>query len=151
MKKIVNSDEQMMVIGRDFANIINPGMVIELVGDVGAGKTTFVKGFALGLGISETIQSPTFTISRVYEYMDENKLCHYDFYRLTDAGVMEDELSEVISSNKNITIIEWSGSVSDILPADRVIISIEVISENQRQLNVSCGGEKSCKIIEGLK
>ncbi len=71
------------------------GEVFELVGDVGAGKTTFVKGLAKGLTVEDDVQSPSFTISRVYDARDGIQLAHYDFYRLYDAGIMANEIAEM--------------------------------------------------------
>ena len=92
-EKEINSTDEMIAFGEEIGRQISEGMVLELIGDVGAGKTTFTKGLAKGLGISETVQSPTFTISRVYEG-EKLTLSHYDFYRLNDYGIMEMELAE---------------------------------------------------------
>ena len=81
--KTISSSEDMISFGQELGNSLKGGEVIELIGDVGAGKTTFTKGLAKSLGITDEIQSPTFTISRVYEGT-KNNLVHYDFYRLND-------------------------------------------------------------------
>ena len=125
--------------------------VIELIGDVGAGKTTLTKGIALGLGVTEPVQSPTFTISRVYESRDDLTLYHYDFYRLSEAGIMAEDIGEVISQPGSVVVIEWSGAVSDILPQDRLKISIDATSEDFRQVEITAGGEKSQKLLEAIK
>jgi tRNA threonylcarbamoyladenosine biosynthesis protein TsaE len=88
---------------------LSGGEVIELVGDIGAGKTTFTKGLARGLGVSDDVQSPTFTISRIYETPSGIRLAHYDFYRLQDAGVMQMELAESVCDPHTITVIECGG------------------------------------------
>ena len=88
----LNSLEDMLAFGQKIATRLQGGEVLELVGDVGAGKTTFTKGLALGLGVQGTVQSPTFTISREYETSSAIRLVHYDFYRLQEAGIMADEL-----------------------------------------------------------
>lgn len=140
----------MTVLGVSLGRSIIDGLIIELVGDVGAGKTTLTKGIALGLGVEEQVQSPSFTISRVYNARDNLRLCHYDFYRLSDAGLMADELSEVISEKNNITVVEWGGAVSGILPDDRLIIEIVAISEEQRDVKISAGGGNSKMFLERL-
>lgn len=134
------------VIGR----LLNGGEKIELVGDVGAGKTTLVKGVAIGLGIGENIQSPSFTINRVYDGRDNIILSHYDFYRLDNAGIMADELGEAIDDKKTITVIEWGGAVSEILPKDRLIINISSPTEESRRLIIESGGVISEKLKVGL-
>lgn len=110
--------------------------VVELVGDVGAGKTTFTKGLAKGLGIDDPIQSPSFTISQTYSARDGLTLVHYDFYRLSDPGIMANELAEVIADKKTITVVEWADTVSDILPKNRKKIIISATSEEGRKLEV---------------
>src|SRR5689334_12645084 len=113
----VETDSDMRELGKKLGTLLKGGEVIELVGDVGVGKTTLVKGIAEGLGINEDVQSPSFTISRVYAARDDLWLHHYDFYRLSDPGVMRYELAESIADAKSITIIEWADTVHDILPA----------------------------------
>lgn len=147
----VMSIEEMQKFGRKIGQIAGGGTVIELIGDVGAGKTTLTKGIAIGLGVTEAVQSPTFTISRQYEARDELLLAHYDFYRLEDAGIMSEELAEVIDSAQVITVIEWSGAVKDILPADRLTITITSPTEQSRHLELHAGGTKSQRLAGELK
>ncbi|MBR3236090.1 tRNA (adenosine(37)-N6)-threonylcarbamoyltransferase complex ATPase subunit type 1 TsaE [Candidatus Saccharibacteria bacterium] len=120
----IDSEQEMLDFGRKYATKIKPPTVIELIGDVGVGKTTFVRGLAKGLGIKEPITSPSFTISKTYAMPSGNRLVHYDFYRLKDPGLMAEDLNESISDKNTITIIEWSDTVSDLLPKDRIIIKI---------------------------
>jgi tRNA threonylcarbamoyladenosine biosynthesis protein TsaE len=146
----VKNDILMKSFGANIGANLCGGEIIELVGDVGAGKTTLTKGIAVGLGIDENIQSPSFTINRVYDGRDNLILSHYDFYRLSDAGIMADELREVINNSNTVTVIEWAGAVSGILPDDRITIHIGTKSENERELTLSFGGEKSKKVLEGI-
>src|SRR4051812_49402655 len=104
----VNNEQEMKEFGARLGALLQGGEVIELIGDVGAGKTTLTKGIATGLGVDEDVQSPSFTISRVYDTPSELRLSHYDFYRLQDAGIMADELRETISDPRGVTIIEWA-------------------------------------------
>ena len=124
----------MLDFGKNFK--INSN-VIELVGDVGAGKTTFVRGLAKGLGIKEPITSPSFTISKSYACPDGKTLVHYDFYRLNDPGIMSEDLSENIKNPNCVVIIEWSDSVQNILPKDHTIINITYNDDNSREVTVS--------------
>ncbi len=110
-------------------------IVIELIGDVGAGKTTFVRGFAKGLGVKEPVTSPSFTISKSYALPNNKRLVHYDFYRLSDPGLMSEDLKESLDDKNTITIIEWSDSVSNLLPDDRIIIKIEYTETGGRILS----------------
>ena len=101
------------------------GEVFLLKSDLGGGKTTFVKGLAKGLGSSDQVGSPTYTINRVYACAQGRELQHFDFYRLNEAGIVENELAEVINEPKTITAIEWGDIVEDGLPPKRVTITLE--------------------------
>lgn len=126
--------------------LLEGGEIIELVGDVGAGKTTLVKGIAKGLEITEELQSPTFTISRVYDARDGLRLAHYDFYRLANPGIMQHELLEDIHDPKTITIIEWAAIVDGALPATRVAIRFRAPSETTRLLEIEGNQEFIAKL-----
>ena len=130
---LIRSEQEMLDFGQNFANNIQSATVIELVGDVGAGKTTFVRGLAQGLGIKEPLSSPSFTISRFYQG-EKYTLTHYDFYRLEDPGLMAEDLAESIEDENNVTIIEWGQSIADILPPEHKVIEIKYIDENTREL-----------------
>jgi len=143
--EIIN-EEKMKSFGKSVGLLLHGGEVIELIGDVGSGKTTFVKGLAVGLGIEDNVQSPSFTISRVYSGRNDITLAHYDFYRLNDAGIMANELCETIDDPKTITIIEWGGIANSVLPIDRLSIKVTSPTENSRKLIISSGGEVSDKI-----
>ena len=110
--------------------------VIKLVGDVGAGKTTFTKGLARGLEITEEITSPTFTISKVYENSRGQKLVHYDFYRLENPGIMVEDLFENLHDPRTVTVIEWADTVSEILPANHLRLEILINDDGSRTLNL---------------
>ena len=108
-----------------------PGMVICLIGELGSGKTAFVKGFAASLGLKEDITSPTFNIVKEYED-GEMPLFHMDVYRL-------EETDETIGFNdyfksNGVTIIEWADMIEDKLPEERLEIKFKVIDENTRVL-----------------
>ena len=135
----VTSLDEMMAFGRRVGARLRGGEVFELVGDVGAGKTTFTKGIAQGLGIGEAVQSPTFTISREYEARDGLRLVHFDFYRLNTAGIMSDELAEVITDPKTITIIEWAETVTDVLPDNRLTVTLQLTSDDENAREVHWG------------
>ena len=141
----------MKEFGRTIGAALRGGEVLELIGDVGTGKTTLTKGLAEGLAISEPVQSPTFTILRVYAARDGLHLHHYDFYRLGEAGIMAEDVNEVMHDPAAVTVIEWSGAVSDVLPTDRLQISIQATDENERNVTVNAGGERSQALLEAVK
>lgn len=134
-ERIINSEIEMKQLGEEIGRMFKGGEVLELIGDVGAGKTTFTKGLAKGLGVAETVQSPSFTISRVYEAGDLT-LSHYDFYRLNDAGIMAMEIASAIEDRHNITVVEWAESVAEILPEDRIKIRILPQGETTRKVEI---------------
>lgn len=146
----VFSEDEMKAFGARLGALFLGGEVIELVGDVGAGKTTLTKGIASGLAVTEDVQSPSFTISRVYDGRDNLILSHYDFYRLADAGIMAIELKETLGDPRTVTILEWGDVVEGVLPTDRLTIQIESPTENSRRLTVVSGGITSKKIEEQL-
>ncbi len=136
MVTIIPDEAAMKVYGEKLGRLLKGGEVIELVGDVGAGKTTLVKGLARGLGVDEDVQSPSFTISRVYDGRDGLRLTHYDFYRLTDAGIMAQELAEAVTDPKGIVVIEWAGVVEGVLPASHLTIHITSPSDTTREVTM---------------
>jgi tRNA threonylcarbamoyladenosine biosynthesis protein TsaE len=150
VKITVRSEAEMKALGSKIGALLNGGEIIELIGDVGAGKTTLAKGIASGLGVDEDVQSPSFTISRVYETANNVQLAHYDFYRLQDAGIMAAELHETVSDPHSVTLIEWAEIVGGVLPADRLSITISSPSETSRDVSLKAGGEKSEQILKGL-
>jgi tRNA threonylcarbamoyladenosine biosynthesis protein TsaE len=144
----VKSETEMKQFGATLGAFLRGGEIIELIGDVGAGKTTLTKGIAVGLGIVETVQSPTFTISRVYDAPDDLRLVHYDFYRLHDAGIMADELNETLHDPLAITIIEWAGIVDGVLPPDHITVTITSPTETDRSVTLTSGGAVSDVLLE---
>lgn len=98
---------------------------------MGGGKTTFTRGLARGLGSLETVASPTFTISRVYD-AGSLQIHHFDFYRLQEAGIIAEELSEVLEDPQAVVVVEWADVVQDVLPAERITITIQKTPEDAR-------------------
>lgn len=129
----INSEQEMLDFGENFAKKLQFPAIIELVGDVGAGKTTFTRGLAKGLGITELITSPSFTISKSYALKSGGNLVHYDFYRLPDPGLMADDLSENLHNPKNVVVIEWGESITELLPKNHYKIEIRY-TDNGREV-----------------
>lgn len=131
----IRSEQEMLELGRRYASDLVFPAVIELVGDVGAGKTTFVRGLAEGLGVKEPVTSPSFTISKTYALPEGGRLVHYDFYRLPEPGLMADDLAENLADEKNVVVIEWGESVNDLLPKKHSRVEIKY-SEEGREVNL---------------
>lgn len=108
------------------------GEVIELVSDLGGGKTTFVRGLASGLGSQDQVHSPSFTLANQYQ-SGQLMIYHLDFYRLVEPGVMKDELQEILSDPTAIVVAEWPEVIQDVLPAKRVTVRIKPKSPSTRE------------------
>lgn len=121
----------MKAFGVRVGAILRGGEMIELIGDVGAGKTTFTKGLGEGLRVDDDVQSPSFTISREYQARDGLELHHYDFYRLNDPGVVKYELAESIANPAAITVVEWGETAHDVLPETRVVLTLTYTAEGE--------------------
>jgi len=117
--------------------------------DLGGGKTTFVRGLARGMGSTDRVASPTFTISRVYD-AGQKHMHHFDFYRLGEAGLIAEELDEVLHDPNNITVVEWANIVQDVLPARRLSITISKTPTDGRELRFSAP-DSLAYLIEAAK
>lgn len=124
-----------MALGKKLGSKLLGGEVIELVSDLGGGKTTLVRGIAEGMGSTDRVASPTFTVSKEYRAEDK-RLVHYDFYRLNDPGIMSYEIAETLEDEKTVVVIEWAEIVNDILPEERVVIRIKAIIDEAKPDNV---------------
>ncbi len=119
-----NSWEETYALGKKMGEKCKPGDVYTLVGDLGVGKTVFTQGIGAGLGISEPINSPTFTILQVYE---EGRMpfYHFDVYRIGDVEEMDEIGFEDYIYGDGLSLIEWSNLIEEILPEKRTQITIE--------------------------
>ena len=128
------------ILAKEFsAKLTKKAVVIGLEGELGAGKTTFVKGFARALGVKEKILSPTFVLHKIYKLKTTNyKLLHHiDAYRLKDhQELIPLGIKEILADPQNIIIIEWSDRVAKILPKKYIKIHIDHIEENIRKIRV---------------
>lgn len=124
-----------------------PNMVICLEGELGSGKTVFVKGFAKALGIEDNITSPTFNLIKEY-LKGEMPLYHMDMYRLE--GNVENIGVEDYFNKNGVCIIEWSDMIEDILPEERLVIKFKIINENKRVLVIKPYGEKYEKLCDSV-
>ena len=147
----VQSEEAMRIVGQSIGSHLRGGECIELVGDVGAGKTTLTKGIAAGLGITDTVQSPTFTINRTYDAPSGIRLSHYDFYRLSDPGIMSEELRETVDDHKAAIVIEWGEIVGSVLPDDHLKILFQSPAETERTLVFEATGPKSTQLVKDIE
>ncbi len=131
---ITHTSEETIELGRQLSKQLPNGAVVILNGDLGVGKTTFVRGVAQGLNIKDVVQSPTFNIMKVY-FKADRPLIHIDAYRLADNNV-DIGLDEYIGYESGITIIEWPQFISELIPENRIFITISRINETERDILV---------------
>ena len=122
------SPEETFSVGQYYGERASAGEVVCLNGDLGVGKTVFVKGFAKGLGIPEHVVSPTFTIIRIYE-SGKLPMYHFDVYRIEDEDEMEEVGYEEFFYGEGVTLIEWASRIEDLIPEDALRITIEKAPE----------------------
>ncbi|MBQ3494681.1 MAG: tRNA (adenosine(37)-N6)-threonylcarbamoyltransferase complex ATPase subunit type 1 TsaE [Clostridia bacterium] len=142
IETISNSSEMTMQIAEKYAKTIKQPIVISLVGDLGAGKTTFAKGFAKGMGIEELVTSPTFTILNTYE-QSPMPLYHFDMYRLSSKQEAEELGFEEyfdLKLLKGITLVEWAENVKGLLPQLHIEVKITKQSETERKISIGVRG-----------
>lgn len=148
MKIETDSLEKTHIIGSELGKRLFPGMIMTLTGDLGAGKTTLTKSIAKGLGVKEIVNSPTFTIFKIYE-SGRLPLYHFDAYRLEDG--YEDLGFEEYLDSDGVSIVEWAMYMEDILPQERLELVIDYIDETKRCIHFHPVGEKYeqlCKELE---
>ena len=146
-KITTHSEKETLELAQNFESEKFPNMIICLNGELGSGKTLFTKGIANGLGIEESITSPTFTI--IKEYLDgEMPLYHMDVYRLdgdTSGVGIEDYYNK-----GGIVVIEWANTIKDILPEERLDIKFKISGENSRTLIITPHGQKYEELCEDV-
>lgn len=131
---ISNCENETEQIGERFASVLPDGSVVAMYGDLGAGKTAFVRGMARGMGLDCRVSSPTFTI--VNEYLGKRELIHFDMYRLSGADELFDIGWEDYISRGAVCVVEWSENVTEAFFGDEVKVSIEKLSDKTRKISI---------------
>lgn len=138
MKEYISKNEQDTErVGEAFARELPAGAVVAMYGDLGAGKTAFVRGMARGMGLDSRVSSPTFTI--VNEYLGERELIHFDMYRLSDADELFDIGWEDYLNRGAVCAVEWSEKVEDAFTGDEYVVSIEKLGDSERRITIREG------------
>lgn len=150
-KKICYSLDDTKELAKKFAKYAQNGCFVNLFGEIGAGKTAFVRLVAEALNIKEKVTSPSFTILNEY-HTGIIPIYHFDLYRLENEGVktITDELREY-SSGEQITFVEWAEFSQNEIPFDRIEINVTYDDEDNRCFEFTAIGTGMDKIIEGLK
>ena len=136
-----NSELETEQVGEHFAASLPDGAVVAMYGELGSGKTAFVRGMARGMGISMRVSSPTFTI--VNEYRGDRELIHFDMYRLASGDELFDIGWEDYLNRGSVCAVEWSENVEDAFYGDEIIVRFEKTSPTARRIIIE-GGDEAC-------
>ncbi|MFL7870556.1 MAG: tRNA (adenosine(37)-N6)-threonylcarbamoyltransferase complex ATPase subunit type 1 TsaE [Anaerolineales bacterium] len=144
------SPEQTRRVGMRLGGLLQPGDIVCLQGELGAGKTTLVQGLAQGWGSLDPVSSPTFIIVNIYRRPDDEQLFHMDAYRLDSAPeAAELDLDEMLAQGS--LLIEWPERIQEILPDDRMWISFEYVAEENRQMLIRAIGARYDDLLDELR
>jgi tRNA threonylcarbamoyladenosine biosynthesis protein TsaE len=144
------SPEQTRRLGIRLGAILQPGDVVCLAGDLGAGKTTLVQGIAKGWGSLDSVSSPTFVLVNVYRRPDKTTLSHLDAYRLGSANEAEDlDLLPLLENGP--VLVEWPERILEVLPGEHMWVSLRWLADEQRGLLFKGVGKRYNKMIQNLK
>lgn len=136
MQITVHNLTELTELAQRLAENLPTKFCLELIGDVGAGKTTLTKALVEKLGSNDEVTSPSFAINNRYQLNDGREVSHYDFYRLGEAGAMSQELLEDLVNPQTCVIVEWAETVSQVLPAERLQMTITTLADGGRRLKL---------------
>ena len=136
-----NSESETEAVGAALGRTVRDGAVIALYGDLGAGKTAFVRGLARGMGIDARVQSPTFTIAN--EYSGSRELIHFDMYRLGSADELFDIGWEDYVNRNAVCAVEWSENVKGAFDGSEIGVTIDILGGGEREITIT-GVDKLC-------
>jgi tRNA threonylcarbamoyladenosine biosynthesis protein TsaE len=147
---ISRSAEQTRRVGMRLGALLHPGDVVCLIGDLGAGKTTFVQGLAAGWGSLDPVSSPTFVIVNLYRRLDKQLLYHLDAYRLSGpAEAVDLDLDAMLEGGS--LVIEWADIIAEALPDERLWVNLHYVDEDQRDLVFSAHGSHYDQILSTFR
>ncbi len=132
MKRTITTEQQMLELGAELAQKLPVNFCLELIGDIGAGKTTLVKGLVRQLNQQLEATSPSFVINNRYQIDSGRLISHFDFYRLAELGIDDQQLVEDLADDKTGVIIEWSETVSQLLPKERAVVELKYRADGSR-------------------
>ncbi len=138
-------------IGKTIGSRLRPGDVVALVGELGAGKTQFIKGLAAGVGIESSayISSPSFTL--IHEYPGETPFYHMDFFRLGREQEAETLGLEEYFQGRGITAIEWADKIPSLLPEELLFICMAYVDKNIRSLEIAGNGKRYLNLVDQIQ
>jgi tRNA threonylcarbamoyladenosine biosynthesis protein TsaE len=144
IEKIITTDseEKTEAVAERLAKTLPPGSVIALHGDLGAGKTVFARGFARGLGVSNPVSSPTFTIVQEYRLDNDKWLCHLDLYRIEDSySALNFGIDEYLEDEDSFVLVEWAERIKPLLPESALRVHIRHNGERCREIEITWHGK----------
>ncbi len=144
---VTKNEEETRQLGIRLAELLKPGDVLALEGDLGAGKTTFAQGIARGLGVEEAVDSPTFTI--IKEYHGRLPFYHMDVYRLESSD--EDLGWDEFFFGDGVTLVEWAGRIEELLPDHAVRITLTVGEAGERLITFAPAVERVHRLCRELR
>jgi len=142
-----HSPDQTRRVGMRLGKALEPGDIICLQGDLGAGKTTLVQGIAQGWGSLDPVSSPTFILVNIYRRVDGSQLFHMDAYRLDSMPEAEElDLDSMLAMGA--LIIEWPERMSGLIPEDRLWVTLEHVNDFERRLKFEAAGRRHAGLLE---
>lgn len=144
-----SSPAETRAIGRQIGVAAQPGDVLLLVGDLGAGKTVFTQGLGEGLSVEETVNSPTFVL--LHEYHGRLTIYHYDLYRL---GNIEETITrewQEFLYGEGVSVVEWANRASEFLPAEHLLLEFTIESETRRVLRLTAAGRRHLELLSAVQ
>lgn len=148
---LIESDslEQTEQIAEQVGRNLKGGEVLELVSDLGGGKTSFVRGLSRGAGSKDHVSSPSFKLSNIYKSKNIT-INHFDLYRLSEPGLIENEIEDILGYDDQVLVVEWGKMVKSVLPKDRLTIEFKNLGKTKRQLTFSFP-KKLEYLVEAIK
>ncbi|HVW03163.1 MAG TPA: tRNA (adenosine(37)-N6)-threonylcarbamoyltransferase complex ATPase subunit type 1 TsaE [Planctomycetaceae bacterium] len=144
------SEANTFVLGERLGAALEPGSVVALVGELGAGKTRLVQGIAAGLGVQHRwVNSPTFAL--IQEYAGRLHVYHFDTYRLRSVTEFLELGAEEYLSGDGVCLIEWADRVTEVLPVDVLRVQIEVVGESERMFQFTATGPRAAGVLDKLR
>jgi tRNA threonylcarbamoyladenosine biosynthesis protein TsaE len=146
----VAAEDETRQLGASVGQAAEMGLVIALVGNLGAGKTRFVQAAAEGLGVDGVpVNSPTFVL--IHEYQGRLPVYHFDTYRLRDVDEFLELGADEYMAGDGVCFIEWADRMVEVLPRDRLTVEFEITGEHSRRIRITAGGSRSQRVLDRVR
>ncbi len=146
----VSTEDGTRQLGMAIGGAAEPGLVVALVGNLGAGKTRLVQAAAQGLGVvGVPVNSPTFVL--IHEYQGRLPVYHFDTYRLRDIDEFLELGADEYMAGEGVCFVEWADRMEEVLPRDRLTVTFEITGERSRRIEIAAGGPRSLRVLDRLR